>query len=224
VKVPCTVTHWSHDRQGVESPPNRPVRNAHIHGTQRVQLLLRFRPVTPVPSGWHDMPGRAVLEPRRPVRGVLGKYLQFSGWHTSATTRLGWPWIFVRRRRLSCATATLWPLRQHHLDLSIPCTDTDRLRDDAESWPYWPKCIQGWLPKVSPHAVRAGLPGRNRKTAALSQLAVSLRSHESKRHRTRWPVKNIPTTRISTPYHPPGIPHIGRPLQVGGSTRAETRG
>gem|GEM_PF-4487404 len=51
-------------------------------GTQTV--LLRFRPVRPVPSARHEMPGHAATERRRPVRAVLSKYPPFSGWRASA--------------------------------------------------------------------------------------------------------------------------------------------
>ena len=61
--------------------------------------LLRFRPVRPAPSAWHEMPGSAFSEPCRPVRAALSKSLPYSGWRTCADPLLERRWISVRRER-----------------------------------------------------------------------------------------------------------------------------
>ena len=47
---------------------------------RRAEFTLRFRPVRPDPSAWHEMPGPSVSEPCRPVRAALSKSLPYSGW------------------------------------------------------------------------------------------------------------------------------------------------
>jgi hypothetical protein len=44
-----------------------------VFGLHAFAALLRFRPVRPVPPAWHEMPGHACAEPRRPARAVLSK-------------------------------------------------------------------------------------------------------------------------------------------------------
>jgi hypothetical protein len=46
-------------------------RRSRIRGLHAFTALLRFRPVGPAPSAWHEMPGYASPGCRRPARAVL---------------------------------------------------------------------------------------------------------------------------------------------------------
>jgi hypothetical protein len=48
-------------------------RRSRIRGLCAFASPLRFRPVGPVPSAWHEMPGHASPECRRPAGAVLSK-------------------------------------------------------------------------------------------------------------------------------------------------------
>ena len=48
-------------------------RRSRVFGLRAFTAPLRFRPVGPVPSAWHEMPGFASPECRRPARAVLSK-------------------------------------------------------------------------------------------------------------------------------------------------------
>ena len=88
---------------------------SYIH---QASIPLRFRPVRPAQSAWHEMPGDASPELRRPVRAVLSKYPQCVGWHAGAAAFEERSWN--RMQSTSCS------------------------RYGAKNWPYRPEAPQGW--------------------------------------------------------------------------------
>ncbi len=52
-----------------------------VFGLHAFAALLRFRPVRPVPPAWHEMPGHACAERRRPARAVFSKVPPCDGWY-----------------------------------------------------------------------------------------------------------------------------------------------
>jgi hypothetical protein len=94
---------------------------------------LRFRPVRPVPSAWHEMPGHGSPRVRRPAVAVLSRNLPCDGsyaWRTALRRRCGCEPVRVDRKQRRAA-----------------------LRCEAKNWPYRPEgafvpvsrdCIPGW--------------------------------------------------------------------------------
>jgi hypothetical protein len=53
-------------------------RYSRVSGLRAFPCLVRFRPVRPAPSAWHEMPGHALPKHRRPARAVLSKAPQYA--------------------------------------------------------------------------------------------------------------------------------------------------
>ena len=102
---------------------------------------LRFRPVRPAPSAWHEMPGHAVPEPRRPVRAVLSKNPPFEGCYAGDAARQGDGGFIVAggicRGLRSDVDANTNP------GTSSACNRTVRWNGEGKNWPYRPKGTVG---------------------------------------------------------------------------------
>jgi hypothetical protein len=127
-------------------------RRSRICGLHAFAGPLRFRPVGPVPSAWHEMPGHAspdavalqgqFLVRNRRERGGMREMLRGGG-----MVGLGLPRAHVCRRAGSGVDANANP------GTWIACNRSARCNRGAKTWPYRPKgtvglgprdCIPGW--------------------------------------------------------------------------------
>jgi hypothetical protein len=101
---------------------------------------MRFRPVRPVPSAWHEMPGHAATEPRRPVRAVLSKNPPFEGCYTWDPAPRGMVDSSLPggRRGLRSDVDT-----NTNPGTSSACNRTVRWNGEGKNWPYRPKGTVG---------------------------------------------------------------------------------
>jgi hypothetical protein len=67
----------------INGPSPLPV---HVH----LPPQLRFRPVRPAPSAWHEMPGHASPRRRRPARAALSRTPPCDGWYAWCVAGRWW--------------------------------------------------------------------------------------------------------------------------------------
>jgi hypothetical protein len=73
-----------------------------VSGPRAIAAQLCFRPVRPVPSAWHEMPGSASPIRRRPARAVLSKTPPFDGRYAWRAAWRGDGGIVCRGARVGC--------------------------------------------------------------------------------------------------------------------------
>ena len=103
-----------------------------VSGSYAFSARLRFRPVRPVRSAWHEMPGHGSARVRRPARAVLSRKPPCDGSYAwRGDGGLGLPRTAFPRR---CGCE---PVRVDRMQ------GRAALRCEAKSWPYRPQS-QGW--------------------------------------------------------------------------------
>ena len=150
----------SRDREGVETAPkgfsgigsecslktentaqgamHLALRRCCISGTRALAALLRFRPVRPARSAWHEMPGHAFARRRRPARAALGWTPPCDGW--SAWGVAGrWSICGCRECVLVAAAYVPASMRMRTRARRSQATERGRWRGEAKSWPDRPQ-------------------------------------------------------------------------------------